>query len=390
MKKIKQLLAVAIAGALIFGLAGCAKFNSFIKINEDGTVEQNMEFYVDKELIDQNSDTLYMSAGEETVVETIDGVEYYNYYTLMNTESGVYNYENIEIGGPQTVEEMSTQPGYNVTTGSFYVAQYKEATEEASFNPYADVAESYVGTLGISAEKIAQMQIIMVLTFPEGKEIALTNGEISSDNSNQVVFDLLKSYSREGDENIQEIYAYCTDATTALEADRAAFDAINIANAEITTKENTYLPEFGIDDSDVIVMMNGIVVDEENYYVYWEEDTDNKEYVITVYGSESYTGQKTITVPTKKGTPALSLSKKKAKQGKLTYIEVQTDSYGDIVIKGANSKAKKAIKSKKIEVGYGLITITKKAAKGTYKFKVTVKKSTSFNKRTKTFKVTVK
>ncbi|MCR4843074.1 MAG: hypothetical protein K5840_07430 [Eubacterium sp.] len=391
MKKFKKQLALLLVTVLTLTLTGCAKFTSAIEIAEDESVTLSQFLLVDKDVIDANSELLGLVAKDKTVIQTIDGTDYYDYSTLYDTNTNTYVNESdtFTSTSDSTLTEINSSPEYHVTTSSFYVASYSETSGENN-GSYADLANMYIdsGFYGITEDKIAALEMKMVVIFPSGKTITSTNGTVSDTNPNQVAFDLYNSNTREGDSNIWEIYAYCSDAEATLAEDQAAFDAVNIANGTVTAKKSSYLPETEITEDDITVVMNGKTLSTSDYTVSSVEG--NGQYSVYVYGQGDYTGSKTITVKSKKGTPTLSLSKKKVKKGKTTKIKVKTNSSGDIKIKAANKKTKAAIKSKKIKIKNSKIVVTKKAAKGTYKFKVTVKASTQYKKKVKTFKVKVK
>ncbi len=83
----------------------------------------------------------------------------------------------------------------------------------------------------------------------------------------------------------------------------------------------------------------------------------------------------------------ISVSKTTVKKGKKTVIKVTSDSGAKVTVKAANKKAKKV----KIKNGKtAKITFTKKAAKGTYKFKATSPATSNYKKAAKTFKIKVK
>ena len=91
--------------------------------------------------------------------------------------------------------------------------------------------------------------------------------------------------------------------------------------------------------------------------------------------------------------PVISVSKAKIKKGKRTPITISSSSGMKVSIKASNKLAKSAYKSKRIKIKNavkGKIIFTKKAKKGKYKFKVSQAASSSYTSIEKTITIIVK
>ena len=78
-------------------------------------------------------------------------------------------------------------------------------------------------------------------------------------------------------------------------------------------------------------------------------------------------------------------------KGKKTTVKITSDAGTKITVAAANARAKKKKYVSRIKAGKtAKITFAKKAAKGLYKFKVTVAGGNGFKKTVKTVKIRVK